>query len=214
MELQDLERQICSIDEGSSQAEDLWLGDRFGVSPNMGVDKHRKIIGAEKHPKEMSVTQVSKEEMGRRVNHAAALEAKEHLKEDVAGLLLDLAITRAKQDEAVNGAQAAKVKASGLSAELVASRSEAKALRAHGVNSDVKRAKSHAGLEVARGEVSLLHGQVALLRSREAKLHSESKVAQVEASQPEMAHLQATSSRRDDAQSSTIAKYLRSDVYQ
>ncbi|KAL5986337.1 hypothetical protein ACLOJK_014670 [Asimina triloba] len=75
-ELYDLEKQTCSIDGCSSEAEyryhvlrmflpltvgDRWLGNQFGVSPMMGVDEHQKIIRAGKCPEEVGVAQVSKE---------------------------------------------------------------------------------------------------------------------------------------------------------
>ncbi|KAL6012753.1 hypothetical protein ACLOJK_003242 [Asimina triloba] len=75
-ELRDLERWFRSIDGCSSLAKyqyhilgtflplimrDWWLGDLFGVSPNMSANECRKVIGAGKCPKEMGVAQVFKE---------------------------------------------------------------------------------------------------------------------------------------------------------
>ncbi|KAL6001100.1 hypothetical protein ACLOJK_006827 [Asimina triloba] len=148
--------------------------------------------------------------MGRRVNCAKALAAKamdvaevlcrdlytaqleqERLKEEAADLLSNLAAAWAEQDEEVNGVKAIRVKALGLLAELVTSRSEAEALHARG---------SCTKLETIKGEVSLLRKQVSLLRLREAKLLSECEAARAEtvqlwaeldASQAEMTRLQA-----------------------
>ncbi|KAL5979400.1 hypothetical protein ACLOJK_019298 [Asimina triloba] len=106
-------------------------------------------------------------------------------------------------DEAVNGVEAAKEEALELSTELATSRSEAKALRAHGADPDINGVESRVELEVARGEISLLYAQVALLGSREAELLFKSEVAkaevarlrvELEASQAEVACLRETSS--------------------
>ncbi|KAL5979395.1 hypothetical protein ACLOJK_019293 [Asimina triloba] len=132
------------------------------------------------------------------------------MKEDTTGLLSNLAAARAEQDEAVNGAEAAKEKALELSTELTTSRSEAKALRAHGADPDINGVESRVELEVARGEVSLLHRQVAHLGSREVELLSKSEVAQaevarlwveLEASQAKVACLRETSSHGGDTPS-------------
>ncbi|KAL6002435.1 hypothetical protein ACLOJK_034367 [Asimina triloba] len=190
------------------------LGDRFGVTPIMGVNEYWRIIRAEKHPEETGVAQVSKkaalsearsraeEELEASLKrcyvkgeglegqscsgpggegrgcYGGAEPGLECLKEDATGLLSNFAVARAERHEAVNNAEASRVEASGLSTELVASRSEVKGLRARGVNPHVNGVEYHTKLEVARGETSLLHGRVALLELREVELLSESEAAQ------------------------------------
>ncbi|KAL5999826.1 hypothetical protein ACLOJK_005577 [Asimina triloba] len=71
-------------------------------------------------------------------------------------------------------------KASMLSIELVAAKSEAEALRARVIDYGVNKAESQVEFDATRGEVSLLHGKVALLGSREAELLPEFEVARAE----------------------------------
>ncbi|KAL5977767.1 hypothetical protein ACLOJK_036775 [Asimina triloba] len=124
----------------------------------------------------------------------------EPLKEDAAGLLSNLVAARAERDATINSAEVAKAEALGLLVELVASKSKAETLHPRGINPDVDGTESHAELEVARREVSLLCGRVALLESREVELLSESEAAwsevarlqvEFEASQAEMTCLRS-----------------------
>ncbi|KAL6001510.1 hypothetical protein ACLOJK_007248 [Asimina triloba] len=92
--------------------------------------------------------------MGQRDNRVVGLEAKavdaskalhqdlfiarleqERLKEDMIGLLSDLAAPRAEWDEAINSAEAGREEASWLSVELTVAKSEA--LRTRDVDSNV-----------------------------------------------------------------------------
>ncbi|KAL5981271.1 hypothetical protein ACLOJK_029192 [Asimina triloba] len=117
--------------------------------------------------------EVELQEMGQRANHSAALGGGY-----AKALRQDLYATRLKQEhlkEDIVGEEA-----SGLSAELATARSEDEALRARNVDSNVNGAESCANLEVARGEISLLHGQIALLGLREEELLSESEAARAE----------------------------------
>ncbi|KAL5980531.1 hypothetical protein ACLOJK_028439 [Asimina triloba] len=131
---------------------------------------------------------------------------------------------RAEQDEAANDAKASKEEALGLSAEHTSVRSEAEALYVRDVDSNVHGAESHADLEAAKGEVSLLLGEAELLSKSEATWAKVARLqAKLEAWQAELVRLQVASSQGSDAQAlgpvfadsrpSIIAEYLRNEVH-
>ncbi|KAL6008861.1 hypothetical protein ACLOJK_022087 [Asimina triloba] len=197
-------REVSSFDLKGS-----WLGDLFGVSLIMDANKHRKIIGAGKCLEEMGIPFLLSGSVWRPPSRRlcprpaagwkkslrlrwsnAMLKARqrgsdtssERLKEDIVGLLTDLAATKVERDEAVDDAEATILAKQDLEKALLDANVEMISLQGQQLEADSslhcladqgEQVGSRAELDAARGEVSFLRGQVALLGLREAKLLSD-----------------------------------------
>ncbi|KAL5985424.1 hypothetical protein ACLOJK_027408 [Asimina triloba] len=186
-ELYDLERRIRSIDGCSSPEEELEALLERRYVEGVVEGEQRFFYELREMAKAVDAAEALRQNL-----YVARLE-QEGLKEDMVGLLIDLAATKAERDEAVNGAEAAREEASGLSAELAATRFEVEALRARDVDSNVNGVESRAELEAARGVAKLL-SESEVARAEVARLRVE-----LEASHAEVACLRVVSSQGGDA---------------